>query len=113
MLLGALFIALPWVLGYVSLNSMLAYEGVVVGALIVVCSLIRVARPQSAVGWSTANFVFGLWTSILPLTFGYTIDARFSWSSALIGVAVMALAAWSHHVTSKYCSRTNCPSTST
>jgi hypothetical protein len=98
--LGLLLIASPWALGYVSTEiGSIVLNSVVVGALIVVCGVTRVAFPYRIEALSGANIALGFWTLISPLVYGYTMETTQLWSSILIGVAIMIFGVWSGSTT--------------
>ena len=66
----------PWLFGdtHADFDMSRTLSVVAVGALVVICSVLRVSWPQKAVGLSGANIAFGVWTLTSARMFGYGID---------------------------------------
>jgi SPW repeat-containing protein len=67
-----LFIS-PWIYGAYGNSD--AWNGWIVGALIVFLALIRLNRP-TAIGLSWINSILGIWTFISPWIYGFTVTGR-------------------------------------
>lgn len=98
-LLGAFLSASPWVLNYVSQETDLTRNSVVIGVLVVICAALRTVWRGAGAAVSGANIAFGFWTLISSWTFGRTVDQMYVWTSLALGVAIMGFAAWSGNAT--------------
>lgn len=96
-LLGLWLIMAPWVLDYSGQNNAV-WNQVVIGIAIASLAVIRVLAPDRAAGLSWTNFALGAWLIIAPflLTYNDTGDtAVIYWNDIIVGLLVLALAAWS------------------
>ena len=90
LLAGIWLFASPWVYAVSSLRN--AWNGWIVGALIVLFAAIRVSSPVNARGVSIVNMVLGIWTFLSPWMFGYAHGGRFV-NSLIVGGIVFILGA--------------------
>jgi hypothetical protein len=102
-LLGIWLISSPWINGAATATAAgiagATWNNVISGILIVLCSAIRFSSPQRSTAPSAANIVLGVWTLISPWIYGYTVDATRLRTNVIVGIAVIALAAWSGSAT--------------
>lgn len=100
-LLGVFLIGSPWLFGNVQarLDMNPTLSVVVAGALVVICSVLRVSWPERRVGLSGANIAFGIWTLTSPWVFGYSVDTLHTSLSFIIGVAIILSGTWSSSAT--------------
>jgi SPW repeat len=101
LLLGFFLIISPWLVGdiRVGFDMSPSYSAVTVGALVVVCSGLRITWPQSSAGLSGANIAFGFWILTSPWVFGYSIDTTHTSLSVIIGASIILLGVLSGCVT--------------
>lgn len=95
LLLGIWFFVSPWVFGaYKNPN---AWNGWIVGALIVILAAIRLANPGGLKIFSWWNMALGVWVFASPWIYGYTFNTGRFVNSLCIGVIVFVLSitAWS------------------
>ena len=103
-----LFIA-PFAVGYTVLEPAV-WNDMVIGATIFILALIRTMAPLQYEGISWTNAVLGGWLIIAPFILGYSAfdsagqDVNTTgaiWNDIVIGVIVLALAAWSAQASKK------------
>jgi hypothetical protein len=101
LLLGLFLAGSPWLFGdfRVGFDMSPTLSVVVVGALVVICSAIRISWPQQTVGVSGANIAFGFWTLTSPWVFGYSIDITHATTSVIVGASTILLGALSYGAT--------------
>lgn len=91
LLAGIWLFVSPWVYGaFTNGNS---WNNWIVGGLILLLGIIRLARPAYSTALSWCNMVLGIWTFFSPWTFGYinTNSGRFI-NSLCVGVIVFVFA---------------------
>ena len=96
--LGVWLIFAPWLYGfdrYAAGTADMTRSSVLVGILIAICSAMRFAYPHRGTGPSGISIVLGFWAAISPWNYGFTTNVAWLWTSAIVGVAVIALAIWS------------------
>lgn len=76
-------------------------NGLLIGAVIVVCSTLRVSKPHATVYLSGANIAFGIWLMFAPWNYDFTANTERAWLSILTGIAVSSLALVSGRATLK------------
>jgi hypothetical protein len=74
------------------------YNGFTIGGLIIVFSLIRLARPLHGPALSWMQVIFGVWTCLSPVIFRFGIEPR-TWNNIAIGLLVIVLSVVSAHAT--------------
>lgn len=89
--LGLALVASPWVLGYDGL-SMAMSNAVVLGLALAAVSLGAVVTPAAWEDWTEAGI--GLWLAVAPWVLGFGHDTRAMAAHVVIGLVVLALAAW-------------------
>jgi hypothetical protein len=94
-LLGIWLIFSPWLYGYVIKSVGNTWNSAVVGILITIFGALRYSSPHHYVGLSVINVALGVWCVLSPWVFGYSTDTGRLRSSVILGVAVIALAAFS------------------
>jgi hypothetical protein len=96
LVLGAWLVVSAWIFVYGIAGA--AWNSVVIGALIFIIGVTRVA---SLVGplLARVNAAFGLWTIASPWIFGYPFEEPAKWNSVAVGIAVTLLALWSAKAT--------------
>jgi hypothetical protein len=94
-LLGIWLIFSPWLYGYVIEGVGNKWNSALVGSLITICAALRYSAPQHYVGLSVVNAALGVWCVLSPWIFAYSTDTGRSWSSVILGIVVIALAAFS------------------
>lgn len=98
-LLGLWMFASPWLFAYTD-QAMPAWNSYVSGAIVLILSL--AALVNFAVWEEWINVVVGLWLIASPWLLTYAGMASMTWNQVIVGLAVVALAAWdvwtmSHH----------------
>jgi hypothetical protein len=102
-ILGLWLIIAPWVLDYSSQNNAV-WNQVVIGIAVATLALVRAAAPAKFAGLSWTNFVLGAWLVVAPFVLRYndtTNTALIYWNDIIVGVLILALAAWSAMATPK------------
>jgi hypothetical protein len=102
-ILGLWLIIAPWVLDYSSQNNAV-WNQVVIGIAVATLATARVAAPEKFASLSWTNFVLGTWLVIAPFVLRYndtTNTAAIYWNDIIVGVLILALAAWSAIATPK------------
>ena len=94
-LLGIWLIFSPWLSGYVIASVGTQWNSALVGILITICGALRYSSPHHYLVLSVVNAALGVWCVLSPWIFHYSADTARSWSSVLLGIAVIALAAFS------------------
>lgn len=91
--LAAIWLLLsPFIFGFT--GTLLATSSYVVGALVAILALIRMAMPLQAAWMSWANVVLGLWAIAAPFIYGYLAVGMF-WNSVITGIVIAAFGIWS------------------
>lgn len=101
-LLGVLLFASAWTWNFEHAFTSLALSSVgsaVVGPLIALCAVVRFWYPRRSAWLSGANIALGASAVVLPWIDGYTTDVEHLWFTVILGIAVIALAAWSGGMT--------------
>jgi hypothetical protein len=102
-ILGLWLVIAPWVLDYSSQNNAV-WNQVVIGLAVATLATARVAAPEKFASLSWTNFVLGTWLVIAPFILRYndtTNTAAIYWNDIIVGVLILALAAWSAIATPK------------
>jgi len=101
LLLGLFLTGSPWLLGdfHVGFDMSPTLSVVVVGALVVICSVLRVSWPAQTAAVSGANIAFGFWTLTSPWVFGYGTDIIHVSVSVITGAAMILLEMLSYGAT--------------
>lgn len=79
----------PWAYFGVS-DQRSAWNAWIVGALMVVASLVRLIHPRSTYGFSVVNAVLSLWVLASPFVFGYTSQKGRLANTLTIGAATLS-----------------------
>ncbi|MCL4398165.1 SPW repeat protein [Patescibacteria group bacterium] len=88
-LAGIWLIISPFIFGYNTIVGDL-WNNVIVGAVVSILALIRIATPRQAEFLSWVNFILGLWMIASPFILGYpTVSAQ--WANVIAGVIVAIL----------------------
>lgn len=93
-LIGIWLIIAPFALAYFHTASAV-WNDIIVGAVILLAAGARAAAPSSNVGLSWLNVVLGAWLVIAPFALGNGAITANVWNDAVVGLAVVCLAAWS------------------
>jgi hypothetical protein len=94
-LIGIWLIFSPWLSGYVIQSVGSQWNSALVGILIMICGALRYSSPHHYLVLSVVNAALGGWCVLSPWIFHYSADTGRSWSSVILGIAVIALAAFS------------------
>lgn len=99
---GVWLIIAPFVLGYAALEAIL-WNDVIIGAAVAAFALFRTSQPNQFESLSWINFVLGIWLIIAPFIIGHSAlgAGEALWNDIIIGVIIVALAAWSATSTHK------------
>ncbi len=84
-----LFIS-PWVYGFAGAGN--ALNCWIVGGLIILCGIIRLARPAYSTVLSWCNMILGIWAFFSPWIYGYTGNQGRFINSLCVGVIVFVFA---------------------
>jgi hypothetical protein len=87
---GIWFFFSPWIYG--ANGQANAWNGWIVGALLVIFGAIRASRPFGTVGLSWLNALLGVWVFFSPWIFGYAGSTGRFINSLCVGVIVFVLA---------------------
>jgi hypothetical protein len=90
LLAGLWFFVSPWVYQAWHLHD--AWNSWIVGALIAIFALIRIANPMSTPFFSWLNLLLGIWAFVSPWVFMYTANTGRFVNSLCVGVVVFVLA---------------------
>lgn len=93
--LGIWFLISLWVYGYAAATQAMAWNYIVVGALIAILGALRSAAPHGRTGLSWVNVVLGLWALFSPWIFNYAGDMPRVWNDVIVGIIATGLAIWS------------------
>jgi ABC-type spermidine/putrescine transport system permease subunit II len=93
-LAGLWFIISPWVFSY-DHNGAAVWNSVVVGAVVAILALTRALGAYRATWMSWINALLGVWIFFSPWIFSDSQLRPAFWNSAIVGVLVFVLAAWS------------------
>ena len=91
LLAGIWFFVSPWVYGAFMQGN--AWNNWIVGGLMILFGIIRIARPAYSTALSWCNMILGIWTFFSPWIYGYagTNMSRFI-NSLCVGVIVFVCA---------------------
>lgn len=92
-LAGLWLIIAPFLLNYGDLRAALGND-IIVGIIVASIAFTRAAGAYQAAWLSWTNFVLGAWLVIAPFILAYGQAAPL-WNDIVLGVIVLALAAWS------------------
>lgn len=93
LVLGVLLYIAPWVFATTT-NASSSWNVWIVGIVIVVMSLLALARP-GAFGYEWISLLAGVWLFFVPWFFGFAAaGAIMAWTAWIIGVLTVALAVW-------------------
>lgn len=95
---GLWLVIAPYVLDYAGIDQARTND-LIVGLIVAVLASIRVGTPLRLEGLSWVNFVLGGWLILAPFVLGYA-SGRPLWNDVILGIIVLALAAWSAMATS-------------
>ncbi len=95
--LGIWLIASPWVFNFSGRAPVL--NSVLVGALIAMLGVVRLAALQESAGVSGINLLLGFWTIVSPWASGYVANKGAVANNIMVGVLVIAFAVWSARAT--------------
>ncbi|CAM3398256.1 SPW repeat-containing protein [Bordetella sputigena] len=94
-LAGAYLFFSPWIISYFSPSSTITGAAVwshyVVGVVIVAIGLAALASYQLWEEW--VEVALGIWLVIAPWILGFPAVKAFAWSSIVVGIVVIAMAA--------------------
>lgn len=93
-LAGLWLVLAPWALAYGTVEPAL-WNSVIIGLAVAVLAIVRVGMPLQYEGISWINFVLGIWLILAPFILGFGAIELAMWNSVVVGVIVLALAAWS------------------
>lgn len=89
--LGVWLIAAPFALGYRGTSIRAAGEDVILGIVIVGCSLWVALRPDAPAAVSWLIMLFGVWVVIAPFVLGYrTVTVAFA-NDVIVGMLLLIL----------------------
>jgi len=89
--LGVWLVVSPWVLGF-SDHSAALWNALLFGIAIVAVEFIDVYFPDP---WpERVSVALGVWVAISPFVLGFAAITAAAWSTALTGVVVVLLGAW-------------------
>lgn len=93
LLAGMWLVVAPYVLSYADLGGLDGYwNDAVIGGVLAVLGLLRLASSARAVPLSVATAALGAWLIVAPFGLGYSTEApRASWNEAITGGAVLLL----------------------
>ncbi len=90
LLAGIWLFVSPWVYGaYTSPN---AWNGWIVGAVIIIFASVRMSHPGLLTWMSWVNCILGIWTFASPWIYGYTGNGGRFINSLVVGIIVFVLA---------------------
>jgi SPW repeat len=91
-LLGIWLVITPWVVG--APGQRVATSGIVVGAIAILCGLVRFARKHTMVfGWVVV--LAGAWTIMSPWVLGQEQGYSRTWNYVIVGVLLALIEAYS------------------
>jgi membrane-bound ClpP family serine protease len=97
-LAGLWLLAAPFVLGY-SATVTARNNDLLLGTIIVVLAVIGLSMTEES--WSRVlNIIAGLWLIVAPFILGYASVTTATWNSIVVGLVVLAFAAWETTVVS-------------
>lgn len=91
-LLGVWLVVSPWVLGFEG-NAVALWNSVILGVVLAVASGAALVKFHEWEEW--ADMAMGLWLVAAPWLLGYAALATPTWNHVLVGLAAIAMAAWS------------------
>lgn len=100
MLAGLWLIAAPFVLNFEGENNA-QWNHIIVGAAVALIALIRASDPDHREGMSWANVALGVWLIAAPFVLAYNDVNDAQTNSIVMGVIVIALAAFSAYETNR------------
>lgn len=83
------FFVSPWAYFGVS-DEPSAWNAWIVGAVMVLASIIRVIKPLGTAGFSAANVVLAFWVLISPFVFGYTGETARLVNTLAVGTVILS-----------------------
>ena len=93
-LAGLWLVLAPWALAYATVEAAM-WNSVIVGLAIAIMAIVRVGMPLQYEGISWVNFLLGIWLILSPFLLGFGAVEAAMWNSVIVGLIVLALAAWS------------------
>ncbi|HZQ61455.1 MAG TPA: SPW repeat protein [Casimicrobiaceae bacterium] len=105
LILGVWLFLSTWIMGYADAGSAAAWNAWILGVGVFVFAAIAVSMPK--VWEEVINVLLGIWLIISPWVLGFTDMRRVETNTVIVGIIVLALAAWAmamarHQVTVRH-----------
>ncbi len=81
----------PLILGYTD-NAVAVWNGLIVGAIILVLAWIRMLRPLSWANLTWVNLLLGAWLALSPFALGFAYVGAAKWNDITVGLSVLFFA---------------------
>ncbi|MEC9481931.1 MAG: SPW repeat protein [Halomonas sp.] len=91
LLLGAWMIVSPYVLGFAD-SAAVMWSAVISGLILMALALAEISKLQVWEEWG--SLMVGIWMVVAPFVLGFTTMSSAMWNSFIVGVLVVAAAAW-------------------
>ncbi len=78
----------PFLLGYAD-NALALWNGLIVGAAILVLAWLRTVRPTRSALPSWINLLLGAWLAVSPFALGITSVDMAMWNDITVGISVV------------------------